>query len=420
MTGVAGPVVAVGRSTLVLQDLPPMAELSATLAGVAALTLVVAGLAAAVAFPYRWYVRERIPAGLPVLVGLTIVATSIGTTGWLGQVIAGNDRLFSPVAILANIGVFVVAGVGALLGVSVGDRVARRVALPHAATGVGAVGGTLVKSVGRVVTVELPEEIDDVVGYDPVDPATKAALAGKRFDFPRRITVADLRARLTQRIKADFAVGHVDMELSDDGTVDYLAVGSREAGLGPTLPPETEAVAVRADPAFAASAGDLVQVWTDDPPERVLTAELRGVADDVVTLAVDAADVDDLDDRTTYKLVTLPVVDRPDREFASLLRAADETMGTATVATGSDLDGATLASVDANVVAIASGDGALETLPRSARQLAVGDQLYAIGTPEVLRKLELAAASPASADAGSDDVLAAQGDGDGGRFDDDD
>jgi len=406
-----------GTIWFVLQQLPPMDQLSATLAGIAALTLVVAGIAGAIAFPYRWYVHERVPAGLPVLVGLSVVATTIGTTGWLGQVIAGNDQLFSPLAILLNLAVFVVAGGGALFGVSVGDRLAKRIAVPVRSNGVGSIGGSLVKSVGRVVTVELPEAIDDVTGYDSVGAETKAALAGERFDFPRRITVAELRERLTQRIKTDFAVGHVDVELAEDGTVEYLAVGSRAAGIGPTLPPETAAVAIQADPAFAASAGDLVQVWTRDPPERVVTAELRGVADDVVTLAVDAGDVDKLDDRTRYSLITLPVQDRPDREFASLLRAADETMGTVTVAAGSDLDGAALAAIDVAIVAIADADGHLDALPRRERTLAVGDELYAIATPESLRKLELAAAAEPSTSPETDGKTPSSVDPDAGAID---
>jgi hypothetical protein len=184
--------------------------------------------------------------------------------------------------------------------------------------------------------------------------------------------------------------GDVHLRVDDDGGVGCVAVDSRTAGIGPTLPPSTNAVAIRADPAHAASAGDLVQVWEQAPAKRVLTGELRGVAGDVVTVAIDASDTPKLDPQTQYKLVTLPVQDRSDREFASLLRAADETMGTATVESGSALDGAAVGSLAVAVVAITREDTAPETIPSRNRVLAAGDTIYAIATPDALRRLEQA------------------------------
>ncbi len=127
--------------------------------------------------------------------------------------------------------------------------------------------------------VRLPEDIDDIIGCDPMPDESKVTVANGGH-FPRRLTKDELRDRLVARLKTDYGVGHVDVELADDGTVDYLAVGSRAAGIGPTLPPSTNAVAIQADPAHAASAGDLVQVWEQAPAKRVLTGELRGDADD--------------------------------------------------------------------------------------------------------------------------------------------
>jgi hypothetical protein len=205
------------------------------------------------------------------------------------------------------------------------------------------------------------------------------------------LTKSELRERLVSRLKTDYGVGHIDLELSDDGTVNYLAIGSRAAGIGPTLPPATNAVAIRADPAHAASAGDLVQVWESDPLKRVLTGELRGVAGDVVTVAIDAGDTPKLDPATEYKLVTLPVQDRPDREFASLLRAAEETMGTVTVPENSELVGTQVGDLSVTVAAITREDAAPEPIPSRERVLTAGDVIYAIGKPDALRQVETTA-----------------------------
>ncbi|WP_058997297.1 TrkA C-terminal domain-containing protein [Haloarcula sp. CBA1127] len=353
-----------------------------------AITVLAATPAGAIAVFYRWYVRERIQTGLALLFGLTAVVLIIGATTALSEVILGDDDVLAASAVLLNLAAFLAGGVGAYGGMRIGDRLGVDLFAATGGRNIDADVSEIVQTVGRVTSVRLPEDIDDIVGYDPMPEETKETLADRRFLFPRRLTKDELRDRLVGRLKTDYGVGHVDVELADDGTVEYLAVGSRAAGIGPTLPPSTNAVAIQADPAHAASAGDLVQVWEQAPSKRVLTGELRGVADDVVTVAIDAADTPKLDPQTKYKLVTLPVQDRSDREFASLLRAADETMGTATVESGSSLDGAPVGSLAVSVVAITRDDTAPETIPSRERVLAAGDTIYAIATPDALRRLE--------------------------------
>jgi hypothetical protein len=252
---------------------------------------------------------------------------------------------------------------------------------------------TIVRTVGRRTVVTLPEEIADMEGYDTVPPETKEKFAGETLVFPRRLTVEDLQQRVEERIKSDYGVGYVDADLDETGSVSYLAVGSRQAGIGPTLPPETVAVAVHADPAFAASTGDVVQVYRPTPEgaKRVTGAEVRGVTDDVVTLAVDAAEADGLDDETRYRLVTMPVEPRIDREFASLLRAADETMGAVTVTEGGSLVDVPIGALDVAVVAVRPTDGPVEAIPSRDRTLAPGETVFAVASPAQLRRLEAAA-----------------------------
>ena len=355
-------------------------------------TAILAGfLAAAVSLGYRWYVRERVPAGLALLVGLAGVALVAGTTSLLAQELAPGGADPDALAALGNVITFLVGGLGAYTGMRIGDALGVDL---FAATGGDRIDGEvseLVRTVGRVISVEVPEDIGDIVGYDPVPETTKEKLAGHTVFFPRRLTQAELRERFVSRLKTDYGVGHVDVEFDETGGIDYLALGSRAAGIGPTLPPATNAVAIRADPAHAASAGDLVQVWETNPMGRVLTGELRGVAGEVVTVAIDAADTPKLDPTTEYKLVTLPVQDRPDREFASLLRAADETLATITVQPGSRADGMTVSELGVTVAAITREDEPPTALPDRDRALRGGDVLYAIATPDALRKLEAAA-----------------------------
>lgn len=369
-----------------------------TVAQAGGVLLVAAVAVVALAAAFRWYFRQELPVGVALLVEVAVVTFYLNTRVALGQAIAGRTDVLEPGAVLFNLAVFGVALLGAPAAGRVGDRVGVQLL---AATGTRELEGDvgrLVKSVGRAVAVELPETIADIEGYDPVADDVKADLAGKTLIFPHRLTVAELRDRVVTRLKDDYDVGYVDIELDEDGTATYLGLGRRTAGIGPTLPPGTGAVAVRADPPNAAGPGDLVQVWrTDgDTPERVTTAEIRATYEDAVTLSLDEYDARTLAGGD-YRLLTLPYEPGADRQFASVLRRADETMVVLDVEAGSDLDGATVADVEGTVVAVRSASGA-DAIPDGTRTLTAGETLYVIARPDVARRLDAAATVPEAAE----------------------
>jgi hypothetical protein len=374
-----------------------------------ALTVLAGALGALVGLLHRWYARERVPDGLSVLVGLSAVAIYLNTAGALGDVVGGQQDLLALETAVFNVVTFFVAGVAAGLGGRTGDRLGVSLFAVSGSRAVERDVSRIVKTVGRVTTVEIPDDIGDIDGYDPVEPATKEKLAGQVLLFPRRLTLEELRKRFVERLRTDYAVGHVDVDVAADGTVEYLAVGSREAGIGSSLPPGSAALAVRADPPNNASPGDAVQVWTAGDaesgaaPKRVTSAELRGATDDVVTLVVDEEEATRLDTDTRYRLVTLPVEPRVDREFAAQLRAAEEMMSVVTVEADSTLANAPVGALDVAVVAIRTPGGGLEAIPSRTRLLAAGETVYVIARPDRLRKLERAAGEPATPEAAADD-----------------
>ncbi|WP_275736684.1 hypothetical protein [Halorhabdus sp. SVX81] len=363
-------------------------------AEIGGLAVVAASVAGGVAIAYRWYARERVSNPPAVLIALGAVALLLNAMTALGQVVGptGGAAVLTVRAAMFNVSALAVGTAAALLGITVGDHLAKTVLGGTDQVALDDSVSRVVRAVGRVITVNLPDEIEDVPGYDPVDADTRATLEGKTFVFPRGLTVDALRDRLTRRLREDYRVGHVDIEIDDGGTVTHLGLGSRAAGIGPTLPPESAAMAIRADPAYAASAGDLVQVWERDPQRRLLNAEVRGTAGEVVTLAIDAADASKLSAEARYKLATLPVEERADRELTELLRAADETLGVVEIAEGSSLAGVPVGALDATVVAIHAGgpDDRIEALPASDRVLSGGDSVYVIARPESIRRMEAA------------------------------
>jgi hypothetical protein len=376
-----------------------------------------AGLVSALAaLVFRWYTREPVPLGVATVLGLSVVALYLNTVGLFSQLVDGASAgIFELDDVVRNVITIGLAAFATPVGRRAGDRIATDVFAVAGVKELDAEVSRIVRTVGRVTAVTLPEaeEIENMDSYDPVPVELKTEMGGKTLLFPNRLTVEELRDRLVTRLKDDYRVGYVDVEVTERGVVEYLAVGSRAAGLGPTLGHGTVAVSIRADPANAASPGDLVQVWrparvetqpteadaagetngqevseVTRPPERLFAAELRATSGDVVTLVVDAADAERVDTTTTYRLVSLPAEPRADREFASLLRAADETMAAVTVPEASAVIGETLGSLDVTVAAVRPTSGAIQAIPTRSREIEAGDTLYVVARPDVLRRLE--------------------------------
>ncbi|MGQ3411703.1 potassium transporter TrkA [Natrinema sp. LN54] len=383
---------------LVSTELLSSETLLEALVGIIGFALLAAGASVAVAFVFRWYSTEAVPEGVAVLFGVAIVALWLNTQSALQQAIIGDTPLTDPSTAVYTVAAFTASAVAADVGRRLGDYLARdvfMVATPRTITEVT----QLVRSAGRVVSVELPEEIGDIDGYDAVEESVKAELAGQTFRFPRRLSVDQLRERLIVRLERDHGIGHVDADLAADGTVEYLAVGSRPAGIGATLAPGTVAVALSGDPAADASPGDAVRIWARDDEggtaRRVAGGELRATADDTATVALDAEDARDLEPGREYRLVTLPGSPDAERDLVSLLRTADETVTTVAVGTADPLAGLAIDSLPVLVLGLerdpdgSDGDGGDEYLPLPAgdERLAAGDVAYVLGRPDALRRV---------------------------------
>ncbi|MFC6733535.1 hypothetical protein ACFQH3_02110 [Haladaptatus sp. GCM10025707] len=194
--------------------------------------------ALALAFVYRWYSRQKSPRSVAILVGLSAVSLWLNTDFALKQVITDGNLADLQTNAIVTIASFIAGGIGASIGHQIGDDLAVRFFAISGVKDLNREMSQLVQSVGRTITVTLPEEIHDIEGYDPADDATKEKLSGISLVFPRKLTVGELKSRLVSRLKEDYSVGHVDIELDESGTVTFLAIGSRAAGLGPTLPRE--------------------------------------------------------------------------------------------------------------------------------------------------------------------------------------
>lgn len=367
----------------------PLIEIAIRLLGLSLLSFAVT---LTVSLFYFVRVGKPIPEGPALIIGLGAVAIYLNTRLIFIQFVGdAGDPLTVDEAVL-NVGVFVAAG-----GATYGGR--------HAASRIGESDrfkqlrfhpdlSPLVRATGRYITVRLPDDasdIEDIEGYDPVQEETKEALAGQTIDFPRGLTLTELEYQLVGRLKEEHDIGYVDVELTANGTIEYIAIGQRAAGIGPTLPPRSAAVAVRADPPFSATPGDMVQIWDvseDGTESRVGTGELRASVGQVATVAVEESVAQQIDPTRDYRLMTLAAETNPEREFAAMLRRGDETMSIFELTDESPFVGNPIGTIEATVIAIQKGSGEVETIPKRDRLLEAGDVIFVIGRPDALRKLD--------------------------------
>lgn len=355
-----------------------------------ALPLLSAAVTMAVAFLWRARTKAAFPDGATVLVGVGTVALYLNGRLALVQFLGEEAEPLAFANVVLSVATFVLAAIAAFAGRRLGDETA--------AAGRFSLGrfqpdlSPIVRATGRFITVEIPEEIEDIEGYDPVPPETKQALAGLTVDFPRGLSVEELGAQLASRLKEKHNVGYVDVELRADATVKHLALGQRATGLGPTLPPGSAAVVLRADPPLAASPGDQVNVWRpggpDEEGEWIGRGELRASREGLATIATQASVARRIGMDETYRLMTLSADVDADREFAAMLRRGDETMSIVELTETSPLVGTPIGQLSLSIVAIETAEGTTETLPTADRAIRAGDRLHAIGRPEQLRQLK--------------------------------
>lgn len=346
---------------------------------------------------YRLIMDTAVPWHVPIITGVGAVGLWMNTARTIVEFI---ERTATQQPLLlqnmaTNSAAIAVSGVAAIAGARLGDQVglslravtgARRSEIPM---------GQLVQTIGRFISVQVPraEDIRDVGEYEPVSEETKEEVSNAEFRFPRGLTLDQLHQRVVDRLRHDYGIGNVDLELDEEGTITYLAIGSREAGIGPTLPARRGAISVQATSAPEATPGDRVQVWTveNGRARRITNAELRGASDEVATLVMDVEQLEAIDQSQTYELVTLNSEQRPELEFVSLLRTANERMDSITVVDGSQLVGLPIGALTLPVIAIRAASDTMHTAPPREHVCGVGDTVYVIGSPDEFRKFKTAA-----------------------------
>lgn len=371
------PMQTAGSVTLVLTAL-------STLLGV----VVLSGLVATAAgYGFRAVTTRRLPAGAAVLLGLAAAGAWLLSSALLDSQFAVGLDAVSEAGTAFLLGAFLFGAVAAVGGRPLGDYVARTVHEIALFEGDDDVRRFL-RSAGLVVELRLPDRIGDPEGYRPVDDQTKRALVGRTMSFPRRLSTAELEERLVCRIERDFDLDYVDTSVTAEGRVETLRLGREPPQIGPSLPPGSLAVTVRARTASVAAQGDPVEIWreTEQGSDLVATGRLHSTFADTATLIVDENDAPAFDADSRYRLTTRADEKGHRSELLSVIRAADETVTKISVEDQDPLEGEFAEWLPVSVPVV-DRDGEAIVYPSDAETLQAGDTAYVVGTPADIEAL---------------------------------
>ncbi|MHC3439434.1 TrkA C-terminal domain-containing protein [Natrialbaceae archaeon A-gly3] len=339
-----------------------------------------------VAVGYRRTTTRRLPIAIGVLTGTSVAAVWVVTRTIKTGSVVGHLPVDGPASSAVVSTALVLTGFAAVAGRHLGDLVACDLYDIHRLEANGD-AASLLRSARVVVAVDLPDEVADVEGYEPIDESIQRDLEGTTVRFPRSCSLEERRDRLRGHVRREYGIDIVDVTFGENGTIDRLAVGNRQRGLADTLPSNTVAVSVRGLSSSRATPGDAVEVWTaGSNAEFVSAGTLRATTGEIATVVVDAENADAFEYERRYRVIVAP--DGPDDayEFVSTLRGVEETIEAVSVEPDGPFAGEFVGWLPGRVLAIERDEG-LVPLPDDRETLQEGDDLWVLGGPATLEEL---------------------------------
>lgn len=360
--------------------------------------------------------------------GFGVVVLGLGIAGLNGGLLALNDPTVlaaGPTVVVAVVVVLMLTLYAHAKGDALGARLPRRVNLRKLANRTLSADVVEIVDARRQARVRVVGDVADVEGYPALPADLRAELRTQTYTFPADLPLAELEVRTAERLRQEFDLADVRVDLDDRGRATVAAAppigavsrrvadGERAVSLATLVPTGVvrgDTVRVAADgeevegrvvaarsadggattsipaPAPATDGGESAAGGTPEPAPaapttaggegRFTVAVPSGAAERLLSGGVDRVEVRSRGASREFELVTL-------------LRRAGRQFGRLTVRAGGPLDGRTLAGAavrseyDVAVLAARSG-GTWLVAPAGDVALVAGDELYAVGRPDAL------------------------------------
>lgn len=395
------------------------------------LTGIIPGLVAGVlGFLFKYFTNVTLPGFGVVVLGLAIAGINGGLLALNDQTLRENAS--GPVVVVAIVVVLMITFYAHAKGDALGASFPRRVSIKGIRE--RTLSSDVVERVGSrgEVRVKVTGEVGDIEGYPPVPDSIRTGIREGDWRLPADLPIAELESRLAERLRTEFDLTEVSVEIDERGRA-TVAAAPPLSGLSKRVPSGRRAVSVQTLVPSGLAGGDEVTVLTSEGRVEgtVLSAgtgsdpkatdgagrptggtsplsdggtepvaappsprTVRG-GDGRLTVAVARADASTLLRADRPRVVVRSRGIRREFELVSLLRRAGRRFRRITVRSGGPLDGTTIGSVDIRgthgvvVLAVGHTDG-WTVSPRGTEPLAGGDELFVVGTREQLDTFERA------------------------------
>lgn len=384
-------------------------------------------------FAFKYLTGVTLPGLGVVVLAVAIAGINGGLMGLLDPAVASSPRVVTAAVVVMMLSLYAHSQ-GDKLGVALPKRFSLRRLRERtlSADVLDVFGG---------VTVTVTGAVGDVEGYPPLPADLRAQLAASTWSFPGDLPLSELEARLAERLRTEFDLAEVSVQVDSRGRASVSAAPPM-GGLSRKVPKGKRAVSVSALLPTGVARGDEVVATTADASVRATVLSARTTDDDPptprsptsgpgedvatdggtdaavapptavaapttsggegrVTLAVDRGAASALlrADRARVRVCSRGT----HREFeaVSLLRRAGNRFRRVTVRAGGALDGTTIGAASVRdaygvaVLAVRSSSGDSKS-PGSAGEsrwrfspdgdvaLSAGDELFVVGRPNAL------------------------------------
>jgi hypothetical protein len=371
-----------------------------------ALTGVVPALVAwTLGFVFRYVTGVSVPGFGVVVLSVAIAGVQGGLLGLLDPTVVQ-----SPTVIVALVVVMLSSQYAHAKGDKMGTTFPRRIGFRQLRD--NRLSNDVIERVGRFgqVRVRATGDVGDIEGHPPLPDDLRTAIAEDEWTFPGDLLIPELESRLADRLRTDYDLADVTVEIDTRATATVNAAPP-EGSLSRRVPAGKRAVSVDTLLPTGLSRNDTVVFTLEDEEVdgTVLSAKTNGSGasedanaplsptpttsggDGRVTVAVSDEEARRLLDDTPTKLRVESRGTRYEFELIRLLRRAGKRWERVSIRSGSEFDGLTLgaASVRATygvAVLALERDGDWTVAPPGTTALEAGDDLYVVGDNESIRR----------------------------------
>lgn len=380
-------------------------------------------------FLFKYLTGVTLPGFGVVVLGVALAGVNGGLLALADPSITGSAN--APTILVALLVIMLMVLYAHSKGDQLGATMPRRLSLRQ--LGERTLSLDLIDAVGaNEVRVRVTGTVDDIEGYPPLPDDLRTEIQGGEWRFPADLDIAALEDRLAERLRTEFDLGDVSVEIDERGRATVAAAppfsglskrverGKRAVSVDALVPsglargdvatvvtPDAQVrgtvLSARSTPADPSSTVDRPTVTTgeqpstpteDAPPVRAPTT-IGGEGQ--VTLAVGRTDAEGLLRSDRGRLIVEARGARREYALLSLLRRAGKRFRRLTVRAGGTLTGETLGTArlreSFGVAVLAVRDGAgWQFDPAGSHRLEAGSELYVVGPREGLADFEEAIA----------------------------